>query len=224
MKHYILYLEVLYEKEYIYSIQEEKINGILHIIGFIISVLFLPICLIKVDTIISVTALLIYCISLSIMFLMSSLYHLATKEKTKKRLQILDHCSIFLLIAGKYTPFVIIGMLSNESIIILIMVWVMALIGITLNLINMKNIIIKTISYIFYILMGWFVMFISHKIPLLNEMAFIYLLIGGIIYTAGFIFYAIGKRKKWFHCIWHIFVLLGVIMHIISIMYMIKFF
>ena len=212
------------KKEYIYSIQEEKINGILHIIGFIISVLFLPICLIKVDTIISVTALLIYCISLSIMFLMSSLYHLATKEKTKKRLQILDHCSIFLLIAGTYTPFMIIGMLSNESIIILLMVWVMALIGITLNLINMKNIIIKTISYIFYILMGWSVMFISHKIPLLNEMAFIYLLIGGIIYTAGFIFYAIGKRKKWFHCIWHIFVLLGAIMHIISIMYMIKFF
>ena len=123
------------KKEYIYSIQEEKINGILHIIGFIISVLFLPICLIKVDTIISVTALLIYCISLSIMFLMSSLYHLATKEKTKKRLQILDHCSIFLLIAGTYTPFMIIGMLSNESIIILLMVWVMALIGITLNLI-----------------------------------------------------------------------------------------
>lgn len=210
----------------LYTIGEEIFNSVTHGIGAIFSIVAL--CLMVTfsalngGTAIDIVSFSIYGASLIILYTMSTLYHAITNEKAKKVLRIIDHSSVYLLIAGSYTPFAL-SILKNQDekrIIILIFVWLLAIIGTVLYSIFKQK--IKIFNIVSYIIMGWAVSLLlpelNNVFTTLNIKCCLYLLIaGGITYTAGIIFYAI-KKVKYFHSIWHLFVLSGSILHFIAVM------
>lgn len=210
----------------LYTIGEEIFNSVTHGIGAIFSIVAL--CLMVTfsalngGTAIDIVSFSIYGASLIILYTMSTLYHAITNEKAKKVLRIIDHSSVYLLIAGSYTPFAL-SILKNQDekrIIILIFVWLLAIIGTVLYSIFKQK--VKIFNIVSYIIMGWAVSLLlpelNNVFTTLNIKCCLYLLIaGGITYTAGIIFYAI-KKVKYFHSIWHLFVLSGSILHFIAVM------
>ena len=210
----------------LYTIGEEIFNSVTHGIGAIFSIVAL--CLMVTfsaligGTAIDIVSFSIYGASLIILYTMSTLYHAITNEKAKKVLRIIDHSSVYLLIAGSYTPFAlsILKGQDEKRIIILIFVWLLAVVGTVLYSIFKQK--VKIFNIVSYIIMGWAV---SLLLPELNEVftalnikCCLYLLIaGGITYTVGIIFYAI-KKVKYFHSIWHLFVLSGSVLHFIAVM------
>lgn len=158
----------------------------------------------------------IYGASLIILYCMSTLYHAITNEKAKKFFRIMDHNTIFFLIAGTYTPYTLAIMRGAVGWILFGIVWVAAILGIVLNSIDLNK--YSKLSMVCYIAMGWVVIFaIKPLINIMQPLCLWFLLIGGIAYTVGIIFYAI-KKVKYFHSIWHIFVLSGSVFHYFSIM------
>ena len=138
----------------------------------------------------------------------------------KKVLQVLDHCTIFLLIAGSYTPFALCTFREYDTAIgwtIFGIIWAMAIIGIILNAIDLKK--YKVFSMICYLGMGWAIIFKASLLPvLLQKNALILLISGGIAYTIGAILYGLGRKHKWMHSIFHLFILLGSILHFFCIL------
>ena len=208
-----------------YSQGEEIFNGVSHIIGGALGIFaflfsFIIFGFRKEST--ELFGLLVYSLTLIILYTMSTLYHIIKNNKAKQVLRIFDHCCIFLLIGGTYTPYILIGLPSKVGYLTLAFVWIMAIIGMILNGINMHHIVVKIFSYVAYVIMGWCIIFNAGA--LLNSIgttSLLLLLFGGIVYTIGFVLYAVGKKKKWFHSIWHLFVLIASIMHFISILIMI---
>ena len=200
-----------------YSILEEILNSISHGLGFIFSVVVFILLVLKYqNNFKNMVIVSIYSISLMILYISSTLYHSISPGKTKNTLRKLDHCSIFLLIAGTYTP--ICTMLINNAIshFVLFLVWLTAIIGISLNMINVNK--FEKLSCICYITMGWsIVLIVKPAWQNLSSSQLTWLILGGIFYTMGAILYLLGKKKKYIHSIWHIFVLAGSISHFITI-------
>ena len=163
----------------------------------------------------------VYGITLILLYTMSSIYHgLNPKLKAKKIFQIIDHCSIFLLIAGTYTPFTLCTLREYSPVVgwtIFGIVWGMAAIGITLNAIDLKK--FKAFSMICYLCMGWCIIVkIGVVLEELGTTGFALLLSGGIVYTVGAIFYGLGKKKKWMHSIFHLACVVGSLLQLICIL------
>ena len=207
-----------------YTKGEEKFNAVSHIVGVAFGIIELILGL--VFTIQeghygwSILSVIIYGVSIILLYTMSSIYHFLRRNKAKRVFRIFDHCTIYLLIAGTYTPICVI-LLRHEwwGILLLFLVWVAAIVGITFNAINMHKTSIKVLSMILYIVMGWCVIFLI--VPLLKIWygpGFWFLLGGGISYTVGVIFYAFGKKAKYIHSIWHLFVFLGTVLQFIAIL------
>ena len=155
--------------------------------------------------------------SLIILYCMSTLYHAISAPKAKSFFRIMDHNTIFFLIAGTYTPITISIMRGWIGWVLFGIVWGAAIIGIVLNSIDLEK--FRKPSVVCYIAMGWVIIIAIH--PLLNVMSSLslWLLVGGgVFYTVGVIFYAI-KKVKYFHSIWHIFTLLGSVCHYFSILF-----
>ena len=151
-----------------------------------------------------IVSLSIYSATLILLYLVSTLYHALGVNKGKRVFRILDHCSIFLLIAGTYTP------------LSLGVIWAAAAVGIVFNAVNLKR--FQRLSMVCYICMGWAVIFAAK--PLAGSMPFwemILLLAGGVFYTVGAALYGIGKKRKYVHSLWHLFVLAGSIFHFFCI-------
>ena len=147
---------------------------------------------------------------------MSTLYHSLKVNNAKRVFNIIDHCSIFLLIAGSYTPYVLVTLKGALGWTIFGIIWGAAILGIVLNAVDLNK--FRKVSMIAYLLMGWAIIFAIK--PLWNSLStpgFIFLLLGGICYTVGAIFYAIGKKKKYMHSVFHFFVLAGSILQFFSI-------
>lgn len=208
----------------LYSKGEEIFNGVTHIVGGGLGIVFLITGVVLASLYgdsIDVLSMWIYGIGMIILYTMSSIYHMLRVNKAKAVMQILDHCTIYLLIAGTYTPFILISVRQTIGYIILGIVWGISIIGITLNAIMMKKRAVKIFSYISYIALGWcIVLCLPTLIESISLISLIFLVCGGVSYTGGFIFYALGKKKKWFHSIWHLFVLLGSILQFISIIFL----
>ena len=163
----------------------------------------------------------IYGSSMILLYTMSSIYHFLRRNKAKKVFRIFDHCTIFLLIAGTYTPFCLVTLreASAWGWSLFGVVWFFAVLGITFNAINMHRPIIKVLSMICYLAMGWCVVIaIGPLLDNLEKMGFVWLLIGGLMYTLGAVFYLIGSKKKYIHFVWHLFCLAGTIFQFISIL------
>jgi len=158
----------------------------------------------------------IYGASLIIMYASSTMYHALTNKTAKKVFRILDHGAIFLLIAGTYTPYTLIAMHDITGFILFVAIWACAVLGITLNSINLKKYAIA--SVVCYILMGWAIIFaIKPLIAAISGPGMGLLLAGGIVYTAGIAFYAFGSKVRYLHSVWHLFVLAGSMLHYFSI-------
>ena len=163
----------------------------------------------------------VYGFTLILLFAMSSIYHGLPAGIPKKIFQVLDHCTIFILIAGTYTPILLNRFREAyplEAWVIFAVIWGLAALGIILNAIDLKR--FKLFSIICYLGMGWLIVFSAQKvIAVLGERFFIFLLLGGIFYTAGAVFYLAGKarNKKYMHCVFHIFVDIAALMHFLGI-------
>lgn len=202
-----------------YSLSEELINAISHGIGALLGIAGLVLCIVVSamhGSAIAVVASCIYGATLILLYTISALYHSLKVNNAKRVFRIIDHCSIYLLIAGSYTPYTLVALKGAWGWTIFGIIWISAILGIVFNSINIKK--YKKISMVLYIVMGWMIL-IAIK-PLINTLAkpgVILLVIGGVFYTIGAIFYGIGKNKKYMHSVFHIFVLAGSIIHFFSI-------
>lgn len=201
-----------------YTFGEEIFNSVTHGVGSLLSiagtVVLIVFSAINSDAF-AVVSSAVYGASLIILYTMSTLYHSITNEKAKKFFRIMDHNTIFFLIAGTYTPYTLAVLRSPLGWVLFGVVWGAAAIGIVLNSIDLEK--FSKISVVCYIAMGW-VIIIAVK-PLMSSMPFIsfaLLVAGGVFYTIGVIFYAI-KKVKYFHSVWHIFTVIGSALHYFSV-------
>ena len=199
-----------------YKLSEELINSISHGIGSILSIVAFILCIIKANSGLAIFSIFFYCISSFILYLMSCLYHALKRNNAKRIFRIIDHCSIYLLIAGTYTPVVLLTLKPILGWTIFSIVWIMAIIGIVLNAIDLKK--FKVISMILYLVMGWCIIFSFKELwNSMNHIGIYLLLLGGIMYTLGAILYGLGKKKKYMHSIFHIFCVIASICFFLSI-------
>lgn len=204
-----------------YTKVEEIINGVTHGIGIVFGIVALTMLLIlsiRKGDVSSIVSFSIYGACIILMFLASTLYHSFTIKKVKGILRVFDHSSIFLFIAGTYTPIVILTLNGSLRIIILTGIWAMAISGVVFKILTYgKFDKYKLLSLVFYIGMGWFAILPIKKIIEATSINFFYwILLGGLIYTIGTIFYSI-KKIPYNHAIWHLFVLAASVTHFIGI-------
>lgn len=162
----------------------------------------------------------VYGISMIVLYTMSSVYHGLREGTAKKVLQVLDHCTIYLLIAGTYTPILLSAMRPIDpvaSFVLLGVVWGLSAVAMTLTAIDLKK--YSIFSMVCYLVMGWCVVF---KIPLLIEAVtwggFWLILAGGVCYTVGAVLYGMGRTRKYMHSVFHLFVVAGSVLHLIAIL------
>jgi hemolysin III len=205
-----------------YSRKEEFWNSASHAIGVVFAIVMLVMAVTAPKSQNSFTALscsIVYCGCLIITFLMSSIYHGLPKGMPKQVMRVIDHCDIFFTIAGTYTPMMLIGVLPINPTMawsIFIVEWVFAVIGATLNAIDLKK--YATFSMICYLAMGWCVIIsLRNTILALTWTGFAYILGGGVAYTIGAVLYLIGKKKPYRHFVFHVFVLLAAIIQFAGI-------
>lgn len=205
-----------------YTKKEEIANGITHGMGVLFGIAALTVLLIlsiKKGDIPSIVSFSIYGGCIILMFLSSTLYHSFTIEKIKKILRVFDHSSIFLFIAGTYTPIALLALKGYLRIFVLIAVWAIALSGVGFKIFTFNKFDkYKILSLIIYIGMGWTAIIPIKAIINATSINFFYwILAGGLLYTFGTIFYS-NKRIPYNHAIWHIFVLAASVTHFVGIL------
>lgn len=203
-----------------YSLSEELINAISHGIGALLSIVALVLLIIasaKHHNAIAVVSSCIYGVMLIILYTMSTLYHCFKPTcKAKRVFRVFDHCSIYLLIFGSYTPYVLVSLNGALGWTIFSIILGCTILGITFTAINLEK--FKIPCTICYIAMGWFIIFYFKKIcTVIEKNGIILLLVGGIVYTIGAIIFGLGKKIKYMHSLWHFFVLAGSILQFFSI-------
>ena len=208
-----------------YTVSEEYANMITHIIGGIFGIALLFVCIFTAksrgNTVGEITGV-VFSVSMIILYTVSSLYHGVRAEYAKRVLQVVDHCTIYLLIAGTYTPILLSGILPINkfgAVCVFAMEWGCAFTAATLTAIDLKR--YQTLSMICYIAMGWGIVFIlKDTVSALTPTGFAWLLCGGISYTLGAILYGLGKKKNAvYHTVFHVFVLIGSALQAISIVF-----
>ena len=201
-----------------YSPLEEKTNIVSHAIGLVLSIVALVIMVVRASLygnawhIVSVS---IFGASLILLYAASSFYHSARDPKARGRLRVFDHATIYVLIAGTYTPFTLVTLNGPVGWTIFGVSWAMAVAGVTLKLFYTGR--YNALSTLMYVFMGWIIMFAIK--PLVNNLpteGLYWLIAGGIAYTTGAILYSI-KQIKFNHAIFHVFVLLGSFCHFMAV-------
>lgn len=216
------------KKEYdtslpVYTKGEEIFNAVTHIVGGAFGIIFLIVGVIYAHWHcdgVGIFSMYIYGFCMIITYTMSAIYHFLRPNKAKKVFRIFDHCSIYLLIAGTYTPLCLITLANAPAwgYTLFAIVWALSILGIVLNAVNMSK--WKVLSMILYIALGWCIILAIY--PLLQNIqlaGFWWLLAGGLCYTVGAVFYGFGKKVKYIHSIWHLFVLFGSILQFVSILF-----
>jgi hemolysin III len=205
--------------EEIFSAVSHGVGGLLGIAALVLLIIFAAINGNALD----VVGVCIYGATLIILYTISTLYHSLTNETAKKVFKVLDHCSIYLLIAGTFTPmcFSVMRSLGWKSALLITLIWLAAILGIVLYACFPKK--LKILHIILYVSMGWSVLFLMKDLIATLKLAqaistLYFLLAGGIAYTAGVIFY-VFKKVKYFHSVFHLFVLAGSICHFFSVLF-----
>ncbi|MGI2127490.1 PAQR family membrane homeostasis protein TrhA [Shewanella oncorhynchi] len=201
-----------------YSIKEEIANSVSHGLGVIAGIVALVLMLLKGQdhlTPIQLTGVTIYGASIIVLFLCSTLYHSVSHSGWKHKLKIADHCAIYCLIAGTYTPLMLISLQGTQSIVILTAIWSLAIGGILFKTLFIHK--FKKLSLVLYLAMGWLCVTVMGDLTkAMSEVGFNLLILGGLFYTLGVVFY-VGKRIPFNHAIWHLFVLGGAMSHFLCI-------
>jgi hemolysin III len=197
------------------SLGELIANSISHGVGALLSIAGIIILIIKAETSKELFAVLVFGLSLFMLYISSTLFH-AFPEKMKRVFAVfqrLDHSAIYLLIAGTYTPFIVLSISTNKAYILLAALWFIAILGIVAKSIWIKK--FKYLHLVNYLLMGWSIVFVYRDLVGILSNVIVFVLIGGIFYTVGIGFYI--SRFKYQHFIWHLFVLLGSIFHYVAV-------
>ena len=200
---------------------EEIANFVSHTAGAGLAILGFIMLIIRASWYNNIPALISYIIfslGLMVLYTMSSIYHGLKPSKAKNVFEILDHSSIYFLIAASYTPFLVLGLKSNMGITLLVIQWVICIIGITFKAFFTGK--FKGISTIVYLIMGWMIVFSWNElIAKISPISLGFLIAGGILYSLGTIFY-MWKVCKFNHMIWHIFVILGSTSHYVAVWFL----
>ena len=196
-------------------------NMVTHIVGGAFAIIATALCLYKSipDGSTPLVCALLYGFSMILLYTMSSIYHGLRPGTAKKVLQVLDHCSIYALIAGTYTPIVLCALAPKYPAIgwgLFAAEWILAITAATLTAIDLRK--YKVLSMVCYIGMGWGIIFFLPQITdVLPPAGFGLLLAGGIAYTVGAVLFGLGKHMKWMHSLFHIFVVLGSALQFLTI-------
>lgn len=208
----------------VYTGGEEIFNMVSHIVGGAVGVITLLVCVLISafdGNIMGVVCSAVFGASMITLYTMSSIYHGLKNDTAKKVFQVIDHCTIYFLIAGTYTPMVLCGLMRTSPMwawIIFFIVWGCAAVATTLTAIDLKK--YKVFSMICYVAMGWAILLsIKNMYYAIGPAGFALLLGGGVAYTGGIVFYKLGKNKKYFHSIFHLFVLVGSITHALCVIF-----
>lgn len=224
-----------------YKLRHELVNSITHGLGAIFGIIALILMSLKVsgvyvpngnhlsddDFVYAIISIIIYSLGIITCMCISCIYHALAKNNGKRVLRVLDHDMIYFLVAGTYTPYCLITLrnvplwgidvLSFSGWIIFVLVYILIIIGVVFNSINIKK--FAALSMTSYIVAGW--MIVINPIELYNELSFngfMLLLFGGIAFSLGAILYGIGSKKSvWWHSVFHIFVLIGIILQFLSV-------
>ncbi len=209
-----------------YLRSEEIFNMVSHIVGgglgvvfFVIGIIFS--CLKKPGDMASLFSMIVFGLTMIMLYTISAVYHGLHIGKGKKVLQIMDHCTIYFLIAGTYTPVVLLGLsaLSPWHYVFLAVIYALSILGIVLNATMMKKMAVKVISMILYIAVGWGIIFFYPTLYVSMTLPGVWLLIGGgISYTVGSILYGIGSKRRYFHSVFHLFVNVGTLLQYLSVL------
>ncbi|MDV5171843.1 PAQR family membrane homeostasis protein TrhA [Photobacterium rosenbergii] len=207
-----------------YSVTEEVANSVSHGLGMVFGIVGLVLLLMQAVShgadALSITSLSIYGASMILLYLASTLYHAIPFERAKRALKTFDHCAIYLLIAGTYTPFLLITLRTPLAITLMAVIWAIALIGIVLKIAFVYR--FKRLSLATYLTMGWLSLIAIYPLAMtLATGGLVLLAAGGIVYSIGVVFY-VNKRIPYNHAIWHLFVLGGTVLHFLAIYFYVK--
>ena len=156
-----------------------------------------------------------------LLYTVSTLYHALGLNRAKVVFRSLDHCTIFLLIAGTYTPITLISLGSRQGWVMFCVVWAAAVLGIVLNAISVER--YKIVSMVCYLAMGWVVVLAMKDVMAnVSPVGFWCLLAGGLSYTVGAVLYGLGKKIPYIHSVFHLFVLAGSVLHTITVYQIVK--
>ena len=206
-----------------YTKGEEIFNMVSHIVGGVLGITATVLCVVFASihrNVYGIVSGAIYGFTMILLYTMSSIYH-GLKENTtsKKVFQIIDHCTIFLLISGSYTPFTLCTFREYDLALgwgLFALVWGFAILGVVLNSIDLER--YKVFSMICYIAMGWCIIFKGALLPeLLGIPGLVLLVLGGVAYTVGTIFFGLGRKYKYMHSIFHLFIVLGSLLQYLCI-------
>jgi len=197
---------------------EEFWNTVTHFAGVLLTIIGIPFLFYFNNeiTIHSKLSLILFSIGLLLVYISSTLYHYAQNKQIKNKLRVFDHISIFYLILGSYAPVCLITLLESSGLIIFICVLILALTGTLIKIFFFEN--SQFISLVLYVLMGWLIILdLNNLFQLISTEARLLLIASGFSYTLGVVFYYFD-RIKYFHSIWHIFVLLGSTFHYLIVL------
>lgn len=202
-----------------YTLGEELMNSISHGVGAGLGIAALVLCIVKSAIAhdgYKLASSIVFGLTVTLLYLMSCLYHALKVNKAKRVFRVMDHCTIFLLIAGTYTPFTLVTLRGPVGWWLFGIVWGVAVLGVVLNAVSLKK--FAKLSVICYLGMGWVIIFAFRELAgKLNPVGLWLLIAGGIAYTLGAILYAVGSKRKYFHSIFHFFCMVGTVLHFFSI-------
>lgn len=202
-----------------YTLGEELFNAITHGIGALLSVAGCVILLVRCHQLsdgVAAVSSAIYGTTLIILYTMSTLYHALANEKAKAVFRVFDHVTIYLLIAGTYTPYTLACLGGALGWTLFGIVWTVAIVGIVFSSISLRR--FQKLSMICYIAMGWVILIAIKPLwQVIGTLPMVFLVIGGVLYTGGVLFYQM-KESRYMHSIWHLFVIAGSIFQYFSIL------
>ena len=205
-----------------YTAGEEIMNMVTHIVGGALGLIALVLCVLRAvfqNTTLSIVGCAVYGALITTLYTISSIYHGLRPGMAKKVLQVIDHCTIYFLIAGTYTPILLSVFVPTYPHIgwgLLAAEWILVALAATLTAIDLKK--YTVFSMICYIAMGWgIIFFLPQTIALMSLPGFSLLLCGGIAYTIGAVLYGIGGKIHWMHSVFHIFVIIGSLLQFLAI-------
>ena len=205
-----------------YSHGEEIMNTVTHIAGGGVCLLGAIGCIVlavRSGSTVRIWTTTLYCFTLTLVYTMSSIYHGLPVGKAKRVMQVMDHCSIYLLIAGTYSPIVLCAIAPIYPAIgwgLFAAQWLLTALAVTLTAVDMHR--YRVFSKVCYIAMGWgIIFFLPQALEVLGGTGFLFLLAGGIAYTIGAVLFGLGQRIKWMHSIFHLFVVMGTLLQMVTV-------
>lgn len=200
-----------------YTTGEEFANTFTHSLGALMSIYGIVMLAVSSKNAIQASTTAIFGATMFLLFQSSACYHAMTNETAKKVFQRIDHSAIYLLIAGTFTPILLLTVKFPLCVALLAMIWYLAITGVVVSCISVKS---KTLSTALYLLMGWLSAFLFYNVWIVSHLSIWLLLGGGLCYSVGCIFYLM--KTRYMHSIWHLFVIAGAVLHYFAIMELLK--